>query len=166
MKRFGFRLQKVLNYRGEVERQRQMTLARAAEAVRAREREVRKLEDRASQSMEEMRKLGRGKVDVGGLRQEHVHLGLIRRETREAKGQLRVAETESGVAREGFLEARKGRKALEVLRTQRAAEYGHEADLEAQKELDEISARPSGSLGGNPEREEGSSRGRKVGGKR
>ena len=142
MKRFGFRLQNVLNYREEIEQQRRLILARAIELVQAQERELMSCRELTSEAMEEMRQLGTRKLDLAALRQQQAHLASVRRRLTEAAERLRAAQGETESARQGFVEARKDRRALELLRAQRAADYGHEAEVQDQKELDEIGSRP------------------------
>ena len=142
MKRFGFRLEKVLNYREEIEQQRQLVLARAVEAVEAQKRELERLQEAAAEAMAEMRKSEGTKVDVAMLRVGLAHLGAVRRKATKTSARLEVASKESAEARERLIDARKDRRALELLRAQRAAEYDHETDVQDQKELDEIGSRP------------------------
>lgn len=142
MKRFGFRLQKVLNYREGIEEQRQAMLARAIEAVQAQQQEVEQLDRLAAEAMAEVRRLGNKKVDIQALMQGQAHLGAIRRRVGIAVEHLRAMELRFEEARQGFVNARKDRRALELLRGQRATEYERETGLQEQKELDEIGSRP------------------------
>ncbi len=140
MKRFAFRLENVLHYREEVEQQRQLTLARATEALEARRQEVRRLQKQVDEATEEMRRLGVRKLDLAALRQQQMHLGSLRGMLGGMERRLREAEAEWERVRGEYVEARKERRALELLRTQRASAHAHEAGVEEQKEMDEVGA--------------------------
>ena len=142
MKRFQFRLQNVLNYREKIERQHELVFARAVQTVQAQQRQLMSLYELTSEAMEDMRRQGSDKVDVVALRQERLYLTSVRRKIAEAIKRLRVLEHELERARRSFIDARKDRRVLELLRQKRRTEYQYEADRQEQKELDEVGSRP------------------------
>ena len=142
MRRFQFRLQSVLNYREQAEHQRELMFARAVQTVQAQQRRLMELSELTSESVENIREHGSERVDMVALRQEGRYLASVRKRIARAIGHLRVIEDELDRARLGFIDARKGRRVLELLRERRVTEYRHEADLENQRDLDEIGSRP------------------------
>ena len=144
MKRFAFRLEGVLRYRKEVEQQRQALLARSLEAVEARREEARRVRDQVEEAVEEMRRLGRRNLDLSLLRQQSLRLATLRGLLSRLETGLREAEAEEERARGEYMEARKERQALELLRSQRLSEHARREGVEEQKELDEIGTRLAG----------------------
>ena len=138
MNRFQFRLQSVLDYREQVEHQRELMFARAIQIVQAQQRKLMDLGEVTAEAIECMREHGRQRVDVAALRQEGLYLASVRKRIAQAVGHLRRIENELDLARVRFIGARKDRRALELLRETRMADYRREADREGQRELDEI----------------------------
>lgn len=141
MKRFEFRLERVLGYRQKLEEQRHQLFGRALQMVQTQQAGLLALYQLVSQAKEEMRGQSRSTVDVQALRQQRVYLGTVTRQVAVALKRLRTLEHELDRCRRMLIEARKDRRALELLREKRRADHEVEAGREAQKELDEVAAR-------------------------
>lgn len=141
MKKFAFRLQSVLNYREKIEHQRHLVFARVLQVVQTQERELVDLYRLTSEAIEELREQVAEKVDVAALRQERLYLASVTRRIAEAIKRLRTVENELEHARRRLIDARRDRRALELLHQRRGDEYEYEANRQMQMELDEIGGR-------------------------
>ncbi len=141
MKKFAFRLQSVLNYREKIEHQRHLVFARVLQTVHAQERELMDLYRLTSEAIEELRDQAAEEVDVVALRQERLYLASVTRRIAEAIKRLRTIEHELERSRRQLIDARRDRRALELLHRRRGDDYEYEADRQTQMELDEIGGR-------------------------
>lgn len=144
MKRFTYRLEKLLNIRAsqELEQARNLGVAlRLEEAERLRSEEIKVQCDVARRQVEEK---PAGSLRAGTL----VHLGrtvgqfVERAEAAEAS--LRDVHLKLGLERDKYAEARKDRRVLERLKERRQDEWLGESSRSEQAAIDEIAARISG----------------------
>jgi flagellar export protein FliJ len=142
MKRFQFRLEKILQLRSRVERERAQALGRAMRAEQA-----------CREAVEEaLSQLSRCNEQMAGSPEEVSTAGLLRNLglTVEAAAQrLHLAERDHAEAvderaeeQERFGQARIDRRVVERLREHQAAAHSLEASRHEQRELDGISGKP------------------------
>lgn len=136
MKRFEFRLQKVLNLRSQQTDQARRALALAiameAEAERALQRARNQLQHRLS-DLHSRERTGLTGFEFGNLR---THIRLLQSGVAAAEADLARACELTARRRAELLEARRKERALEKLRERRLETYTQEALREEQKELD------------------------------
>ena len=134
MKRFTFRLQKVLNYREQIrDEKRQELVLRNAELAHE-ESVLRGLEAERERSQLALDGIVRAsEISIRGAYSLRLK-GLIEAAVeRVAAAHARVAE-----ARERYLEADRDARAMEMLRDKRRTEYDQEVSREETAQLDEV----------------------------
>ena len=142
MKRFAFRLENVLRYREQVERERQIALAKVHQLVVDHEQKLLEAYAVLEEARGELRKHeSNGEINVTEARQQRVYLGSLRRHVSEVLKRLRKLELELDRRREEAIGARKERKVLEMLRTRRHEEYLRETGRADRAELDDIATK-------------------------
>ncbi|HHV54073.1 MAG TPA: flagellar export protein FliJ [Firmicutes bacterium] len=143
MRRFKFRLERVLRLREqeeEVEKQQLVLLFRqlqaAMEYAASCRRALNELERRFSETLRgEGRELSLGELVVFRARQEQ-----LRREYRRAEGEVASWRERVAAQRERLLEAAKRREVLRRLRSRALEEYRMEWNREEQRVLDEVAS--------------------------
>jgi flagellar FliJ protein len=143
MKKFEFRLESVLGYREQVEKQRQVALAKIQHLVVEHEQKLLQAYSILEKAREDLRGEERvgGCVDVRTVRQQRVHIGTLKSRVSDLLKQLRKLERELAHQRDTVIQARKERKVLELLKDRRHVEYVKEADRVEQAELDDIAGK-------------------------
>ena len=128
MKRFTFRLESVLRYREQVEREKQIALTKVHQLVVDHEQRLLEayaiLEGAREQVCE---RESRGDINVSDAKQQRLHIGSLRRLVSEVLKRLRKLELQLDRRREEAIHARKERKVLEMVKARRRAEYVKEA---------------------------------------
>mgnify|MGYP000552706126 CR=1 FL=1 len=139
-KRFQFQLQAVLRYREMVEEQRKKEYASAnRQADEARMRREAMLADRGA-IQDNIREINTSHLPFHRLLDSYRYLHALDIDlTRNAVEMVRL-ETVREERRQALLEARKRRRALEILKDRRQAEHAYQSGRQEQAELDEISA--------------------------
>jgi flagellar FliJ protein len=141
MKRFEFQLESVLMVRRQLEKQKQIELARVLKSV-AEEEEC--LED-ACGALEDARDSLRvsesGAIDIDAVRVQRVYIGALRKRIADIAHHISELETELATRRNDVVKASKDRKVLERLKDKRFAEYRYTMDRAEQATLDEVAAR-------------------------
>jgi len=138
MKRFEFRLESLLRYKGHLEQTARREMAKAVAEVRRSEREIQSLgQDRSSSALrlESLVEKGMGAVE---FKQHHSFLAAMDQMILDEKQHKRVLEKKMDKALAMLKKRTIDKKALERLREKRAKEYTREMLREEQKELDEI----------------------------
>ncbi len=141
MKKFRFRLQKVLDTRESAEREAQRLMADALRILNELEIRKKEIEDELNTVLKEQKSLFNGGTSAGKAMQHH-------RWQRELQKQLRVQEekcleAEQVVAkrRAELLEASRERKVLEKLKEKKRTEHKAQDHKEQQATLDDIGGR-------------------------
>jgi flagellar export protein FliJ len=151
-----FRLQPVLKLRQHAEDERKRDLARAlAEEQRRKDAVLRLAESRRDQ-VELLRGGQRAaELDVRGLIEHRQYIGLLEREIHLELRHVALAEHETEARRRGLVEARRNRKALDVLRSRFDERQRQRAEKLESAETDEgasmvIAAARAAECGGRP----------------
>lgn len=136
MRRFSFKLEKILELRRYAEQEWELKLAEVTSRVVAAEQEIelwaqRRFDTRRFHS-------GSGTINMMLLRTREEYVNRIDARVLELQRQLVALETERAKVREGYVEASKKRKALTRLRERQSDEYYREALREEGRDLDEI----------------------------
>jgi flagellar FliJ protein len=144
MKKFRFRLERVLQYREIVKDERRRELLQANYALRAAEELLRDLEAaQRSGGFEEGRIVSVEEVRLEGLFKARLEAQILQQ--REV---VTAAENDVVAARGRYIEAAKESKALETLKDRRKTQYAEYIAKEDEKFLDELTIQK-----GSPERQ-------------
>jgi len=138
MKRFTFKLDRVLNYRVALEEEKKRHLADAQRAVVTQEEHIRIIESEIGRQMSELRARSLASVDVGDLVVRRRYVSYLRSALSSAYEALELLKGQLEARREELVAASKDRKVLERVRERRFGEYLYEQDREEQKFIDEI----------------------------
>jgi len=138
MKKFKFRLQKVLDYRTKMEDQ---AFEQLQEAIRKRARHESAI--RAKKSEWQSAAQSGGEPLDEKLRKEE-YLTALQMQIDEMEDALPLYQQEEERARGAYLESRRARESLSKLQEQALSNYKKEAEAENQKMLDEWAMRKSG----------------------
>lgn len=143
MKRFSFRLQRLLDLRSAVERDRARALAEARGQELARLEELRISQERLDQATAQVAATPKDQLTAGKLVILDLALSRLAAETAAADQEhlKSVEAAEQEQAR--FAEAATARRAVEKLREHRLAAWHEEANRAEQQETDETAIRLS-----------------------
>lgn len=136
MKKFKFRLQKVLDYRVKMEEQ---AYDRLQETIRKRIQQENKIRAMKSEWRKAASQAGSRQLEEN-LRKE-AYLAALQVQIDEMEEALPLYQQEEERARGVYLEARRARESLSKLREQALDGYKKEVEAENQKELDEWARR-------------------------
>jgi flagellar FliJ protein len=155
MKRFAFSLEKVLQYRKQLESDRQMAFAKAADVFRRREDELRALVARMEDYTNRLAAMGVGKISARQLALYRSYLTYLESKVHEAAGWLHDAVRDLEARRDDLIAASKDTKVLEKVKEHKRSDYDREAGREETGQLDEIGATRFIITGPNSKSEEG-----------
>jgi len=143
MKKFQFRLESVLGYREQVEKQKQVALARIQNLVVEHQQKLLQAYSILEQARAQLRdeETARGTVDVHTVRQRRLHIGSLKSRVSDLLKRMRKLERELSKRREEVIQARKERKVLELLKERRRVEYVMDVERADQKELDDVAGK-------------------------
>ena len=151
---FRFRLQPVLDQRLRDERERQRAVAELEsmrleleDRIRADARSIRAEKDELRDRLSAAKSLGTGGVDLGGVRmQANASLHMVAR-TQQRVLQLAGLHKRIDRARLELLDATTRRRAVELLKERRYAEWKASADRRESAETDDIVQRGAAAAG-------------------
>lgn len=144
MKKFKFRLQRVLDAKQSVEDQRKRELGVAQQVLAAEEKTLAQLHAELEEVRKAERKLMQGGVKAGELMVQHRWKRELGVKLESQAKKVRKASEEIEVARERLVEASKDKKVLEKLKEKRLEEHNKEVQNQQQNLLDDIGARRNG----------------------
>jgi len=136
MRRFRFKLEKILELRRYTEQEWELKLAEVTGRVVAAEQEMMEWGQRRHGTRRFH--AGAGTVDMLLMQSREDYVNRIDQRVLELTNQLVALETERMKVREGYVEASRKRKALTRLRERQADEYYRDALREEGRVLDEI----------------------------
>jgi flagellar protein FliJ len=136
MKRFDFRLQKILDIRRYYERLAEMKLANASGKCALLER---KLQENAQASMDAARERFSRSRNLFEMQTVEFYTKRLTAEREKTLVALTLAEAEREKVRLEYVKASREKQVIDKLRERREAEYYHAASLEEIKVLDDLS---------------------------
>ncbi len=136
MRRFRFKLDKILELRRYAEREWELKLAEVTGRVVAAEQEITEWATRRHDTGRFH--AGAGTVDMLLMRSREDYVMRIDQRVLQLQYQLVALEAERSKVRDGYVEASKKRKALSRLEERQAEEYYRDALREEGRVLDEI----------------------------
>ena len=137
MKRFRFRLERVLGLKKRAEKAARLELGRALSAVNAAQARLRESE-RACALLEEEEVRLSAEGRIGALPLQGALLSYARAFLERAREEAAAAERELEAARQGWREAKKEARSLELLRERAYRAWQEKTWKEEDRELDEI----------------------------
>jgi flagellar protein FliJ len=138
VRRFRFKLEKLLELRGFYERKAELVLAEKAGRCNLLGNKLRETAEARARTGREMFSSGRMLADY---RAAELYIVRLDRDRDRLIGELAAAELEREQARLEYVEKRKGREVLDKIKERRQGEYYRLAEREEIKALDDI-ARP------------------------
>jgi flagellar protein FliJ len=138
MKKFSFRLERILQYKAQVEEQKRRDLNARLDELAEQNRILQFLTQKREDYRKRYSELFHGRVDIDGLKNTRRYLDKIHRElVLQAK---KVVDCEKKVERAKaiLLEAMRDRKKYENLKERKYKAYIKESNLAEQKTLDEF----------------------------
>ncbi|MFO7728882.1 MAG: flagellar export protein FliJ [Desulfonatronovibrio sp.] len=136
-KRFNFNLQKVLDYRTELEEQAQLSLAKSRKMYQDQIAKVQNLEEELGRAREEITRKENVTRDRIWLWNKYIE-GLDA-DLKFARLTLREIAREVNARRQKLLERSKDKKVIEKLKINQKIKFRYEQEKAEQKEFDEMS---------------------------
>ena len=136
MRRFNFKLEKILELRRYAEQEWELKLAEVTSRIVGAQREI---DDLAHRRLDTRRyHAAAGTLDMLLMHSREDYVNRIDQRVLELERQLVALEVERSKVRDGYVEASKKRKALTRLKERRSSEYYRNALREEGRVLDEI----------------------------
>ncbi|MCG8603881.1 flagellar export protein FliJ [bacterium] len=138
-KKRKFTLQKLLNVRELVEKERQKELSQSKQILKAEEDNLLKLvakKDRAAQKMQELER-----SVVSRYQDHHTYLTTLHTSIQEKRNEIADIELEVEEKRQKLLDATKDRKALDKLKEKHAMQQSLEENKSEQSFIDQVAVR-------------------------
>lgn len=140
MKRFRFRLERLLELRAFFERRAELVLAEKAGRCALLDARLSENAEKRARTAREMFATGR---ELADYRAAEFYLRRLDGERDRLAAELAAAELEREKARKVYIERRRDREAVDKLRERKEAEYYRLAELEETKALDDLARRPA-----------------------
>jgi flagellar protein FliJ len=138
VRRFRFKLEKLLEVRSFYERKAELVLAEKAGICALLDNRLREVAESRSRTGREMFAPGR---DLEDFRAAELYMTRLDRDRDRLLEELAAAELEREKARADYVEKRKARESIDKLKERRQAEYYRLALREEQKALDDVARR-------------------------
>jgi len=138
VRRFAFKLEKLLELRAFHERRAELLLAEKAGRCALLELGLQEVAASRARTSREMFAPGRGLEDY---RAAELYIARLDKERDRLARELAAAEIEREAARADYLEKHRDRQAIDKLKERRQAEYYRLAEREETKALDDIARR-------------------------
>ena len=139
MRRFQFRLERLLKIRQYREREWELKLADITGKCIVLEKKILKSKDNISHTLDKRSGLG-GTIDIYDLIANEMYIARMKQDIVNAGIELEQRKREREKVKQKYLEVSKARKILEKLKQRKEEEYYKEAKKEEFKTIDEINA--------------------------
>lgn len=136
-----FRLQKVLEVRELIEKERQKELSVSLRKLKSEEEKLLQLEEKKMRAVQGMSKLE--KVDVNQFASHHSYLTSLRNAIADKQRDVRALAKEVEKKRLALMEATKNRKALENLKSRQQKQHELALTKKEQALIDDVAIRKS-----------------------
>jgi flagellar export protein FliJ len=138
MARFVFRLEPLLRARRRAEEEAQLAVAQLQRQRMALEEALRGYQRKISHGKESLRGALTGPIDIRALRLEAGASLHLARTAQQVVLELAGLDKRQAAARAGLIEARKRRRALELLKEQRYEQWKRQLDKAETAQIDEL----------------------------
>ena len=146
MKRFKFRLEKILRYKNQIEDRKKQFLSERNNELNIEEANLNRLFDRNTSYQNRYRSLFKGKLNILGLMFSRRHLDKLYQDIVNQKDIVNKTEKKVDEAKLQLQAAMRDRKKYDMLKEKRKFVYEYEAGREERKEFDEIASRSKAKL--------------------
>ncbi len=140
MRRFKFTLEKILQYREQVEDSQVRIFGKAVEVFRRRESELRRVMRELAEYRNRLAEMGVGRVSPRDLAFSRSYLTHCEAKVAEAADRMMEAARDMEEKKQGLVSARRERRIMEKLKEIKRRRWQYEAAREDTKELDEVAA--------------------------
>ncbi len=138
MKRFVFSLAKVLEYRKQLESDRQLAFSKAAEIFRRREDQLRTLAAELTSYQNAMAKIGTGRISARELALYRSYLTYLETQVGQAVVWLQDSGRDLETRRRELAVASQEKQVLEKVKDSKRAEHDYQLARQETADLDEI----------------------------
>ena len=152
MKKFSFSLNKVLDYKTQVEDSLRNEHAEAVRAVNEKEEQIQNMEDSYYCRIREMNEAKQRECRVQDLRIYEDYLSYSRQQIRREKDNLQILQKKEEEKREQVIEAKKERMSIDLLKDKKKKEYDFLMQKEEERFIEEfvVNSRSTRSTQSNP----------------
>lgn len=137
-KRFQFRLDPVLKYRERIEDDRKNAFGEAQGHVMKQQQSIEQISTARSMEFDSISNLVQHNAAISRISDSYRYLASLHVQRLHEENALRQLKEVAERKRQEYVEARKKRRALEMLREKRKEEHRYELDREEQQMLDDI----------------------------
>lgn len=141
MKKFNFRLERILELKEHTEKEKQKILALATHKVLAQEGELHHIDRTRRQIQKNQLKHLTGAIDSGRLTIYSRYYLRLKKDEVTGMAMLKALRKTQDEKRLELIEATRQKKIYEILKERRIARYYKELELSIQKEQDELASR-------------------------
>lgn len=140
MKKFAFALEKILEYRKQIELDRRRAFSKAAEVFSRRERQLRALAGELAEYRTRLAEMGTGRLSTRQIALYRSYMTYVETQLDQAVVWLQDAGKDLEARRRELVASSKDKKVLEKVKEHKRADYEYEANRQETKDLDEIGA--------------------------
>lgn len=141
MKKFSFRLERLLKLKQRIEDQKRQSLATSQARIQLQEDKLRSIESERVKHDEAERAILTGSVDVNTLRSFSRYFHKLKGDERTGAQLIRVFETDVAKKSEDLVGASQEKRALEDYRGKLKARHDKEMEKAEQAELDDLATK-------------------------
>ncbi len=141
MKKFNFRLERILQLKEHTEKEKQKVLALATHKVLTQESKLHQIDWTRQQIQKDQIEHLTGAIDSGRLSIYSRYYLRLKKDELTGIAMLRALRKTQDEKRQELIEATRQKKIFEILKERRKARYYKELELSIQKEQDELASR-------------------------
>lgn len=138
MKKFSFSLNKVLDYKTQVEDSLRNEHAEAVRAVNEKEEQIQDMEDSYYCRIQQMNEAKQKECRVQELRIYEDYLSYSRQQIRREKDNLEILQKKEEEKRDQVIEAKKERMSIDLLKDKKKKEYDFLVQKEEERFIEEF----------------------------
>lgn len=138
MKKFSFSLNKVLDYKTQIEDSLRSEHAEAVKAVNEKEEKIQSMEDSYYRKIQELNDTKKNKCSIKELCIYEDYLSYSSQQIRREKDRLVTLQKKEQEEREEVIEAKKERRSIDLLKDKKKKEYDALAQKEEERFIEEF----------------------------
>ncbi|MBC6678308.1 flagellar export protein FliJ [Zhenpiania hominis] len=138
MKKFSFSLNKVLDYKTQIEDSLRSEHAEAVKAVNEKEEKIQSMEDSYYRKIQELNDTKKNKCSIKELCIYEDYLSYSSQQIRREKDRLVTLQKKEQEKREEVIEAKKERRSIDLLKDKKKKEYDALAQKEEERFIEEF----------------------------
>lgn len=140
MKKFDFRLEKVMEFKQHKQKENERKLAAVKQAINQQQNKLSEMNSQRDKCQQAMAEKNGPYLDVPEIQTYYLYLVRLTREIIQRMEQIWRLEEDAETKREILLKSAQEKKVLERLREKHYLSYRRELDKSEQKQLDEIAS--------------------------